>query len=448
MACGCPVIATRTGGFLDTVVPGLTGELVPVDSPRALANALTGFLRSPHKAAWQGANGQIWTRRRFDAAHVYSRLYEVVTRGADSIAAPSGPVTEQWRGVAIEEALPAIEALLGAPIEAFENVSGRTQTSVRVTVGGRPLHVKIVTPRPQRLSTIFPFPPRLNPAVRPAEIIARYQALDGSALAPRLLATCDETGLLVTEWCDPAEEVTVVAGMALMREFSAFGAELADPAALARYAEVLAALAARGDEAALGALDDASAEANLPLTGGVARFHRTHPQAELLRIALHARRGTWALAPDLAARTLGVVETFLHAQPIVVAPAELCHGSLKPVHVLQGPGRAVTCDLDSAIFAVGPLDLIHWLYSDGRLFDKPLPFAVAELRGFIPDPREFTLAVAWLLTFVLHDLLDRTVKGDDERAKTYARYLVGFPEALFRGGLTPSPARGDGYGPA
>jgi hypothetical protein len=448
MACGCPVIATRTGGFQDTVVPGLTGELVPVDSPQALANALTGFLRSPQKAAWQGENGEVWIRRRFDASLVYDRLYEVVTRGTDPGDQLSAPPVEQWRGFAVEEAVPAFEALLGRRIECFSNSSGRSQTGARLIVGGDALHAKIIAARPPRLTTIFPLPLRLNPPTRSAEIVARYRILDASGLAPRLVASCNKRGLLVTQWCKPACDVTLATGMALMREFSVFGAGVAEPSAIGRYLDALRILAHQGSEAALGTLDNASAQVNAPLTGGIARFQRTHPQAELMRIAFHVRRRTWALPTDVAARVEGVVETFLHACPFIVARPELCHGSLKPMHVLQGPSRLVTCDLDTAMFAVGPMDLIHWLYSDGRLFEQSLPFALVHLRRLMPEQRDFVLAATWLLVFILHHLLDRTVKGDAERVGDYARYLAGWPEAVFRSGLTRSPAHGDGYGPA
>ncbi|MEV0902480.1 glycosyltransferase [Actinoplanes sp. NPDC049802] len=40
MACGVPVVATAVGGLTDTVVDGVTGDLVPPRNPRALADAL------------------------------------------------------------------------------------------------------------------------------------------------------------------------------------------------------------------------------------------------------------------------------------------------------------------------------------------------------------------------------------------------------------------------
>jgi len=40
MACGVPIIGTAVGGLTDTVVDGLTGDLVPARDPRALGGAL------------------------------------------------------------------------------------------------------------------------------------------------------------------------------------------------------------------------------------------------------------------------------------------------------------------------------------------------------------------------------------------------------------------------
>jgi glycosyltransferase involved in cell wall biosynthesis len=44
MACGRPVVATAVGGLLDTVVDGVTGDLVPPRDPRALGHALRRLL--------------------------------------------------------------------------------------------------------------------------------------------------------------------------------------------------------------------------------------------------------------------------------------------------------------------------------------------------------------------------------------------------------------------
>ena len=47
MACGVPVVGTAVGGLTDTVVDGVTGDLVPARDPRALGAAIRRPARRP-----------------------------------------------------------------------------------------------------------------------------------------------------------------------------------------------------------------------------------------------------------------------------------------------------------------------------------------------------------------------------------------------------------------
>jgi glycosyltransferase involved in cell wall biosynthesis len=47
MACGVPVIGTAVGGLVDTIVDGITGDLVPPRDPHALGTALSKLLNDP-----------------------------------------------------------------------------------------------------------------------------------------------------------------------------------------------------------------------------------------------------------------------------------------------------------------------------------------------------------------------------------------------------------------
>ncbi|MEU9832102.1 glycosyltransferase [Streptosporangium sp. NPDC048047] len=55
MACGTPVVASAVGGHLDTVVPGVTGLLVPPRDPVALGRALRELLAHPARLDAYGA---------------------------------------------------------------------------------------------------------------------------------------------------------------------------------------------------------------------------------------------------------------------------------------------------------------------------------------------------------------------------------------------------------
>ena len=83
MACGVPVIGTSVGGLNETVVDGLTGDLVPARDPRALGGALRRLVndrvrRFAYATAAVDRARQAYSWRRV-AAQVGS-VYSIVTR--------------------------------------------------------------------------------------------------------------------------------------------------------------------------------------------------------------------------------------------------------------------------------------------------------------------------------------------------------------------------------
>lgn len=85
MACGLPVVATRAGGNPELIEDAVTGRLVPVGDPSALAQALDAYAGDPHlralhgKAARERAVGEFGLDRMVER---YRRLYlEAGARG-------------------------------------------------------------------------------------------------------------------------------------------------------------------------------------------------------------------------------------------------------------------------------------------------------------------------------------------------------------------------------
>ncbi|MCL2825502.1 MAG: glycogen synthase, partial [Polyangiaceae bacterium] len=72
MACCTPVVASRVGGILETVVDGGTGFLVEPANARALADGINALLRNPELAREMGANG----RRRVETHFSWSYIAE------------------------------------------------------------------------------------------------------------------------------------------------------------------------------------------------------------------------------------------------------------------------------------------------------------------------------------------------------------------------------------
>lgn len=65
-ACAKAVITGRSGGTVETVRPGETGEVVPCEEPEALAAACIALLENPTRRAEMGARAREWVVERFD----------------------------------------------------------------------------------------------------------------------------------------------------------------------------------------------------------------------------------------------------------------------------------------------------------------------------------------------------------------------------------------------
>ncbi len=72
-AAGVPVVATPVGGIGETVVPGETGTLVPVDDPAALADAICGVLADPGRAAAMAVEARRRAFERFSVERMVER---------------------------------------------------------------------------------------------------------------------------------------------------------------------------------------------------------------------------------------------------------------------------------------------------------------------------------------------------------------------------------------
>ncbi|MEV4722871.1 glycosyltransferase [Micromonospora humida] len=77
MACGVPVVGTAVGGIRDTVVDGVTGDLVPARDPQALGDVLAGLLGDPARRYGYATAALQRARRSYSWATAADRLTEV-----------------------------------------------------------------------------------------------------------------------------------------------------------------------------------------------------------------------------------------------------------------------------------------------------------------------------------------------------------------------------------
>jgi len=77
MACGRPIVGSAVGGLLDTVVSGVTGELVPPRDPDALAATLRALLDDPERRRHYGEAGRRRAVERYDWSTVVAETAAV-----------------------------------------------------------------------------------------------------------------------------------------------------------------------------------------------------------------------------------------------------------------------------------------------------------------------------------------------------------------------------------
>lgn len=90
MACGLPVVATRVPGHEDVVVEGVTGQLVPVRDPGALAGAAAALLLDAPRRRVMGDEGRARVDRLFSADRMAAEIAGLYRRAAGGFPRGSG----------------------------------------------------------------------------------------------------------------------------------------------------------------------------------------------------------------------------------------------------------------------------------------------------------------------------------------------------------------------
>jgi len=425
MMCGSPVVATAVGGLADIVLNGHTGTLVVPSSTPALANAIVGYLRNRDRSGREGANGARWCRFAFSRDGSCRRI------AATYLGAPSQlafPTRSDLRKLEIAELLAAFSTL-GEPPHGFEDCSSSDHTSGVVTTSSGRYFCKWYRPeRSDHVSTL-PVSPALRRERTWEDCAARLRFYGATDLVPGVIRL-PEAGLPLAIFNAhppaPLREVAAEKAIArLARHFRAIRPlDSTDPSA-ARYLAALARVASRPDLQRVEEHDLAAAALNAQIFDCAPTFHQVHPHVELIRMRALLAQGAWAVEAEVRERLTGAMSVALDWIAFPVRVPALCHGSLKPQHLLAGPrGKLLACDTDNSRYVVGPFDEVHDVWYRVRDGSINVEEALATLSRAVPI--ETDLAVAWLLVYVVFATLLAVSCGCDVRQSRLLEFCRDF----------------------
>lgn len=406
MMCGCPILASRIGGLPDIVVDGRVGHLVNPGDHTAVAFALAGLLREPTYWRSLGRRAARWTAENFTQTSLFNRLRQLYI---------GKPISKPHR---IESAAPffipvlraisrtAAERLLGEPLRCVELLSeGQFGATFVIKTDVQRAVAKIVRTMRDPAQALFYGTRRASVGIDPFRAYStKLSMVRDSGLAPRVLAHDPRRSLLLLEWLDGSSGALDHATLAKLQ-----GWRLPPPEHCEDIRRAVASLLRSRTAAALRTVDDLARTLNAECAGDGLQFH---PVVELERLRQYLAAQVWPLPKFLAKRLTRAVHDHVDAWRNVDGPIVLCHGDLRPGHVLETKDGTRLLGWRSMHFASQSLDEAQWTLhtaNDLTLGVLDASATAAALFRFGADPRS---AIAWVAAETLTIALRAASHGD------------------------------------
>lgn len=430
MMCGCPVVASRTGGLKDIVIDGFTGTHFDTDDSSTLANVLSGYIRSPGKIKWQGRQAATWSTRMFSLEQTYHRILRLYQDRNIQTHAQLNTPQKTFREIQISRALPIIERLLGATSVKAVDISCGPYLSMELSKSREKLFGKMYSDYPSDITSVIPSSSDLLPRQTSDEQLHRTLFHQRNALTPNIIHIDWDSKLLITQWhgerARGSRDDLLSKFSTICKEFQKYETLPCDGPEVAQYKAVLADVYRERTLESIERFDRVMASINSRLTGGVHRLSMTHPDVELLRLRLLLRMGTWYLPTSFLARAASALDFVNSLKKPCMSFPKISHGSLKPQHLLGSPKKGfLVCDLDESRYVAGPFDAAHVIYED--LLERnqiEVTRNLRELELVTSQEGEFLNGVAWILVLLVYEAISRSIRGQ--------RSLIAFVQAFLR----------------
>lgn len=430
MMCGCPVIASRVGGLQDIVVHNRTGTLFDRGNSCCLASIIDSYVQSPSLPLWLGKNAQKWARQHFDSSLLYKRFSDLL-RGSKLEQMRQPNCETLFLADEIRKTLPVVETMLTSKVSDARDLTSSQSLSFYIkTDSAMEFFVKEHSSRPTYFSCLHGAicPERHQNLPRERVILAEIIAKELD-LAPEVVASDPERGLVVQEWLETGEaaniEDLVNVTCTLVERLQKFPPSPSESQLSAELSQV------RFDERAENSdlFDSLGAEAHAHLFEGALRARRIHPQIELLRIRKYLHRSHW-LPLEYRTRALAVISLLTVGASPAGGSLRFGHGSLKAEHLLKKDGNWMLCDFDHAGYFYGPIDIAHCIWNWFELTGGVHPHKIlSTLSTVLSDDTELFLATCWVAAFRLNKDIIFLSRGQWDDCRKSLHFLFAFNEA-------------------
>jgi len=388
MMCSCPVIASRIGGLKDIILDGRTGLLIEPDNPLYFADAIIGYLRNPAKAYDHGNAARMRAVTLFDKEYCFAQIAAVLNGDDLKSCAWDSPEISSELLSSVQRAVP------GGKVR--RNLGDGYHFVFDVLFQNKPVILKLFKARPSLQADVFPG--LTNGAELRPPFVSYQRCLfhKNNPVAIPIVAEFDSLSAILCETGEPynATDGEVAKLAESVRRFG-------DGRFMDLEERYLDSINNFAKEASLDHLADVdrASEAFSKRIGGNNTFVRSHPQIELWRTLNLLNSGIWPLPERLRESIEIVIEKMLFNVSIEINRPRLCHGDIKPGHVLKYSGTLRLCDFEHTRYIIEPFDEANWIIATSAKKDSAE--TVFSRLVSIVSPEHYYSGCCWLVLEVI-----------------------------------------------
>ncbi|NVO12330.1 MAG: glycosyltransferase family 4 protein [Bacteroidales bacterium] len=353
MMCGCPVIASNTGGLKDVVKNGYSGFLIEVGNDLLFSIYLRLLIENKQLREWMGLNAAVWSKMNFSKEATYSR-YPLIY--SDNNA------HEHYMEQTITFHFKNIKSLIRDDFEAFDELKD-ISTSQHTICSNKKFVIKIFKEKMCSQSSLLPY-------LKPAEVTHSSEELYNRSIffetfnrAPKILNKSKNPNVIVYERLEFANKKissdNITELILSLKKFGLKHNNLKDKHYIKRLKELYENDTQKGYSKYL----QLGNELNSCVTGEINSNHRIHPQLEIKYLYKFYIKQKNIFQKEYL-KNLTQISQMILSLNFIEDKIYLSHGALYDEHILMKEGDLYLIDFETARYTIGESDYAQWIVNN------------------------------------------------------------------------------------